>query len=183
MFLCRSVLWRNQKFLFFSFVTLSIQPNAIPVLSLIVTVDHFPHSLFLFFPPMSHDFMHRTITNCAGKQGKFCSAPQHFCFIFDWMLCVFFQMRRALACTVFCMWSSTQPKDSRSQPVSLPEASILWKPVCVHSPVAVHVWICQRNTRSVATHGFSITAQRLQIQGGKGGGKKSLIAKNKIFFI
>lgn len=51
MFLCRSVLWRNQKFLFFSFVTLSIQPNAIPVLSLIVTVDHFPHSLFLFFPP------------------------------------------------------------------------------------------------------------------------------------
>lgn len=182
MFLCRSVLWRNQKFLFFSFVTLSIQPNAIPVLSLIVTVDHFPHSLFLFFPPMSHDFMHRIITNCAGKQGKFCSAPQHFCFIFDWMLCVFPDEESSglYGFLHVIVHSAKGFKESASESS---RSFYSLKPVCVHSPVAVHVWICQRNTRSVATHGFSITAQRLQIQGGKGGGKKSLIAKNKIFFI
>lgn len=45
-----------------------------------------------------------------------------------------FQMRRLLACTASCMWSSTLPKDSRSQPVSWPEMALFFSPhLCAHS--------------------------------------------------
>lgn len=49
-------------------------------------------------------------------------------------------MRRLLACTAFCMWLSTLPKDSSSQPVSLPETASFFffffssNCTCAHTP-------------------------------------------------
>lgn len=110
----------------------------------------------------------------AKKQGNLTSPSLH-CFVYtsshsEWLLntvrhhiytgliCVLvFQMRRLLACTAFCMWSSSLPKASRSQPVSRPETAFLtlffffFLPPhfahSIHSHIAaVHTRVCQKNT-------------------------------------